>query len=102
MSTKTFICTVCDKWMHSLETANISVKSPSGRTLFLDKIKIWNPKNFGEKDTTDIKQTFSILHEIRGLVTEAERASDKMRIFWDIELTADQMHRFKALVEKFS
>ena len=83
--------------MHSLETANISVKSPSGRTLILDKMAIWHHKPFGEKDTTD----YSILHEIRDLVTKAEVASKKMRMFWDIELTMDQMCRFKDLVEKF-
>ncbi len=94
---KKYTCSVNDSWMHSLETANISVKSPSGRTLILDKIKIWNHKPFGEKDTTD----YSILHEIRDLVTKSEVKSKKMRIFWDIELTRDQMLRFKNLVEKF-
>ena len=95
---KTFTCTVNDSWMHSLERANISVKSPSGCTLILDKIKIWNHKPFGEKDTTD----YSILHEIRDLVTKAEVKSKKMRIYWDIELTKDQMLRFKELVEMFT
>jgi len=92
---KKYTCTVNDSWMSSLESAFLSVTSPSGKSLTLNKIHLWNRKPFGKRDTTD----YSIIHEIRDLVTEKIQADDRIRIFYDIDLTVDQMQRFKDLVD---
>jgi len=75
----------------SLSFSNKSIR----KSLTLDKIKLWNRKPFGERDATD----YSIIHEIRDLVTEKIQADDHIKIFYDIDLTADQMKRFKDLVD---
>lgn len=92
---KKYTCRVNDSWMGSLESAFLSVTSPSGKSLTVDKIDLWTPGS--KQDATD----YSIIHEIRDLVTEKIKADDRIRIFYEIDLTADQMKRFKDLCVTF-
>jgi len=94
---KRYTCRVYDSWMGSLESARLSVTSPSGKNLTLNKIDLWDRKPFGERDTTD----YSIIHEIRDLVLERIKADNLIRIFYEIDMTRDQMQRFKSLCATF-
>jgi hypothetical protein len=90
---KELICKVSDRWMDSLESAHLSVTSPSGGNRTLDKIKTWDRKHLLTKED------FKVVHEIRDLVTEQIQTTGKVRLTYDIPLTIDQLKRFDAIVK---
>ena len=87
-------CKVSDNWMWSLESADLSVTSPTGKTLTLRKIKYWGKKN----DIT--AYDVAIIHIIRDRVSECIRNNDKVMFDYPISLSRIEMAMFKSLVEK--
>ena len=91
---KTVNCKVSDDWMGSLESASLSVTSPTGKTLTLRKIKYWNKRN-------DIGAwEVGIIHTIRDRVSEWIRKNDKVKSNYPIGLSRVEMAMFKSVVEK--
>ena len=90
---KTFNCMVRDNWMGSLETADITVESPTGKSLTLKKVRYWNKKSDISPEAT------SIISLIRGKVSEYIRNTDKIKLRYPIPLTKEEMEKFKNLTD---
>lgn len=89
-------CKVQDDWMGSLESAFLSVTSPTGKTLTLRKIKYWNKRN--DLTTSDV----GIIHTIRDRVSEYIRKNDRLFSTYSIALSRNEMAMFKSVVEKIN
>lgn len=63
METKTFPCTIHQRWMDSLESAYISITTPKGTTLMFDKWPKARLKNHWDKND-DVKELIWNIYKV--------------------------------------